>query len=401
MLRAMISMACIAGVCHAQSFPPLSPNPPKAAPVRVDAPVRLSFDEKLVRFNPQDVQLVFRSPRWLLIVDNATLKDFGANERDARDAQRVVRDYNLDAYGLIDGAQPPFEYWLSQGRAPATGFRGMAIPFRREKVRAEKVSGVWCVRDDQKLLWNFSGDDIGAKRAAEVVREYGFDLMGILGNPPKMVWMVQDDRREESLKMAPASGGFDQSVKLLLQNQLLVPKPVEPIGVVGDRLSPRPLPDASREMVAVGTKVPIDVRRLETRRDKGGYRVTAGDTVLATFPAEDGSARQLIAWLQDNRASEFARVGRNAAPVFLSGGVPLRATSLGVPSHRYKLNELQIVRRDEQWVLRDAQETLFEFGDHKDDAEMMLATIRHLNLTTVVRFGNPQSGGIAVLARDR
>ena len=94
-------------------------------------------------------------------------------------------------------------------------------------------------------------------------------------------------------------------------------------------------------------------------------------------------------------------VGRNAAPVFLSGGVPLRATSLGVPSHRYKLNELQIVRRDEQWVLRDAQETLFEFGDHKDDAEMMLATIRHLNLTTVVRFGNPQSGGIAVLARDR
>jgi len=402
MLRAIVSMLCVVGAASAQSFPPLAPNPPTLAkPVpAADEPVKLSFEENLVRFNPQDVQVVLRSPRWLLVVNNATLKDFGPNERDARDAQRVIRDYNLDAMGSIDGAQPPFEYWLSQGRPPTGGFRGMAIPFRREKVRAEKVSGVWCVRDEQKLLWNFGPDDLAAKRAAEVVREYAFDLMGLVGNPPKMVWMVRDSQREEHLRMLPASE-FDRSVQMLLQNQLVIPKPIEPLKSVGDRLSPRVAPNALAETVVVGSKFPIDIRRVESRREKDGWRVVSGDTILATFPRDDGSARQLTAWLQDNRASEVARVGRNAVPIFLSGGLPLRASTLTVPTHRYKLNELRIARRDEQWVLRDSEATLFEFGDHKDDAEMMMATIRHLNLTTILRFGNPPDGGLSVLARDR
>lgn len=395
MVRALLSMVFVGGLCHAQSPSPMP------IPVRTEEPpaVRVSFDETLVRFNPQEVQLTCRDRRWTLTANGVVLKDFGAAERDAREALRIVRDYNLDALGSIAGAQPPFEYWLSQGRAPSSGFRGTGVSFRREKVRAEKVSGVWCVRDDRELLWNFNSDDLGAKNAAEVIRVYAFDVVGTIGNPPKMIWMVQDPQREEHLKMLPPSG-FDRSVKMLMQNQLVIPKPVEPLKAVGDRLSPRTRPEDLSQSLVVGSKYPIDPRRIESRREKDGWRVTAGDEVLATFPHDDGSARQLTLWLTDRRVGEVARVGRGGIPIFFSGGVPLRANSLNLPTQRFKLDELRIVRREGTWILCDPRRTLLEFGEHEDDAAMMLATIRHLNLTTLIRFGHPQVGGLSVLARD-
>ena len=57
-------------------------------------------------------------------------------------------------------------------------------------MRVEAVRGVWTLRDDANILFNFGANKGDAEQAAAVVQRYGFNRVGVVGAPnPVMTYL--------------------------------------------------------------------------------------------------------------------------------------------------------------------------------------------------------------------
>ena len=141
------------------------------------------------------------------------LRDFGAgdtSEANARDAARVYRDIRPTEWATIGSPRPVVEYGLVNGRPPmAPGVPGgksdergsistvgggsgplvsgagakAIIPIDLKTVRVEAIRGVWCLRDDANIHFNFGPNKADADQAQAVIRRYGFNRVGVVGSP--------------------------------------------------------------------------------------------------------------------------------------------------------------------------------------------------------------------------
>jgi hypothetical protein len=160
--------------------PDLTPPAGKAAPPPAEAAAALA--ESVRPFNTSAVRLEWNNRRWQLVADGVMLKDFGVREQEARQALRLVQDLHLNQYGTVGSPSPVMEYWLSDGRAPqglAGGLR--ALPLDPTGLRVEQIQGQWCLRDSQRVLFNFGQRADDARQALAVVRKYGFTQVGVIG----------------------------------------------------------------------------------------------------------------------------------------------------------------------------------------------------------------------------
>ncbi len=119
---------------------------------------------------------------WKVSADGATLKDFGRNETEARQALRLIRDLRLNQHGVIGGPAPSLEYWLSDGKppqGPAAGLR--VLPIDAASLRVEQTQNQWVLRDDRRVLFSFGSSQADARQAQAVIRKYGFTQVGTVG----------------------------------------------------------------------------------------------------------------------------------------------------------------------------------------------------------------------------
>src|SRR4029078_9075255 len=56
-----------------------------------------------------------------------------------------------------------------------------AVAAPRPTGRVEQVKGVWCLRDECNILFNFGLHKADADQALAVVRRYGFNRIGMVG----------------------------------------------------------------------------------------------------------------------------------------------------------------------------------------------------------------------------
>ena len=119
-----------------------------------------------------------------------TLKEFGRRESDARLALRLIRELRLNQHGIIGSPTPSLEYWLSDGLAAARPGRPdyTLLPIDSPSLRVEQTESQWVLRDQHRVLFNFGGDEGGARQALAVIHKYGFTEVGVV-NPaaPSMV----------------------------------------------------------------------------------------------------------------------------------------------------------------------------------------------------------------------
>jgi hypothetical protein len=356
---------------------PLSPA--EAAKLRENAISGLK--EELVSFEPSDIQATQVEGRWKLQTRAVTLKDFGADRASALEAARIVRDLGFNQFGTVPGAQPSFEYWLTEGKAPRSlNSRITILPIAARAIHAESVGGAWVLSDGTKALYDFGADADAAKRAAIVFWKYGFNEVGLVGAPrPAMYYPLFDARQAALEKASPMP-------------------PSSPLGVAGDVARTSLLLPGN---IYAGAKSPFDVKKLETIRTKTGeWTLTYAGDVLARFGSVESSARGAMKFLQDVHANEIVHIGEGGFPFFLVDGQPIHGDPLGVTKTVFRGDRLKVQKVRETWWLFDDIRPLVEIGS-KADAELMLRVIRQYDLKCLCLFGRPELGGLRLLTTGR
>jgi hypothetical protein len=392
--------------------------------------------ETIQPFDPYGVEVVWSESRWRLTVGGRALKDFGRHEAEVRQAQRLIRDLRLTEYGTVGAPAPVMEYWLSDGQAPQGRVPGLrTLPIDQASLRVERAQGQWCVRDHRLVLFNFGPRGDEARQALAVLRKYGFTQVGVVGQlSPSMYLFLADPtgrvarpaevanaRVAPATKPAAAHPG-DDAAKLQARfpaAEGFVAPAVRPLH------APDRLPDGRAAFGTPGNdlrvaghgaangpwhgaagaspdRVPFDWRRADVRKDADGWKVVAGDVVLADFGPSEADARTALAVVRYYRPTEQVHVGHPAAfTYYLVNGQAPRGAMLGVPHAPFQPDALEVRAAGGGWAVCAGGQPLVDCGPRREDADDFLVALRRHRFDRLLRVGGEGAGGLTLLARSR
>lgn len=391
---ALWTIAAVSAFAQPPASPPL-PQPTVLEPVSLraagpesaadaakqrDALIK-GLKEELVRFDPTAVAARLADGRWQVRAGTEVLKDFGPDRSSAIEAAKLIQDLGVNQLGTVKGSNPPFEYWLVNGKPPrVSNTRAVLVPIFARSVRAENVGGTWVLTDGTKGLYDFGADSEAAQRAAVVYWKYGFNQLGVIGAPrPTMLYPLTDPAQAARERTAPVS----------------MPSP---IGVFGDVSRTSLLLPGN---IYAGPKQQIDVNKLRVARGEHGEVVLAHEQdVLARFGSSEVEGRNALRALQDAHVTELARIGSTGFPLFLSGGAAIHGEPLGAIKTSIRANRLKTQKIRETWWVVEDNRPLVEAGT-RDDAELMVNVMRLFDLRALCVIGRAETGGLRLLTMGR
>ncbi|VTS01805.1 hypothetical protein [Tuwongella immobilis] len=124
-----------------------------------------------------------------LVCNGQVLANFGASERDARQALQTLRDFR--ATDIIRIGRSPIVFFLNNDRPPQTAPLGSrSTRFRRDELQLKEFQGKTMLMNGQRALLEFD-DPLTAKLTLEVIQFYRFDQLCGLGHPLRggMRWL--------------------------------------------------------------------------------------------------------------------------------------------------------------------------------------------------------------------
>ncbi len=354
--------------------PPAKPISPDQAPTAAPPAVPQRFDNASLALRREHGQ-------WQLWAGSLLLKDFGQSQGEAYEALQLLRDLRVNMRGSIGGV---FEYWLTDGQAPATIARKrQVIPFDPRTLRAESLAGNWVLRDDRVILYNFGPSQAEAQQALAVCRQYGFNQLGVVGSPmPLLKYLIRDPNAPAS---ARATQGSVVPVSALMQAteaphlRLTVPG----VGDIGDRL-----------LLGSG--------RLDLRREGGEWVLYAGRLPLGHFGQSERYARATAEALEQFRVTELCRVGSSEFGFFLSNGrAPRGGSIVGLSAKPLRADRLGVRQTAAGWAVCEDARPLLTFGDRADDARHALEAIKHFGFDYDVPVGGGRLGNVHLFVKER
>jgi hypothetical protein len=370
----------------------------------------LPLKENLVPINSADLTLKRAAGGvWQVWMGQKMFRDFGADTRfsetNARDALRVLREIRPTEWATIGTPRPIVEYGLINGRPPLapglvqTGNAGPngpevtivsgdsksplvnsaaakdVIPIDLRSVRVEAIRGVWCVRDDSNLLFNFGPNKADAEQARGVILRYGFNRIGVIGSPnPVMNYLFA------SAENVPPPGPL---AKLQLQAQIdslaRVGIPVAGVGYVGEMFR-------------------FDPRKLELRREGGEWQVASGTDVIGRFGPSEYSARDAMRSIQDGRFNEFCRVG--SLTFFLVDGKAPTRVPYHVQGRRFDPNSLKVARSGAAWSITENNRQLLPCAN-AEEGETLIRVLKHFGFDQLCHLGPSPKVGVSFFAKGK
>jgi hypothetical protein len=398
--------------------PPAAPGvfapgaPPNQRPNASPSPIAeapLPQPEQRMALSAMDVQVKRVVGGWQVWAGQKVLRDLGENEIGARDLVRVFRDLRPTEWVTIGGPKPVVEYGLTNGRpalavaAPdakadpnaaganvnqaslsgpiVTGAGAKVIlPIDLRAARAEAIRGVWCVRDDENLLLNFGTDKAGAEQAIAVIRKYGFNRVGVVGDvkQPVMSYLFASLEADR-----PKIGGgqllFNAQVDALARTGI----PVPGVGYTGEM-------------------VKIDPRKVEARKDGAEWVVMAGPEVLGHFGPTEWAAREAARTVQDARYTEFCRLGGTSGLTFFlrDGKAPTRAP-FSAQGRNFDPAALKVQPVNGKWAVTEGGRHLFDVSGPQE-GEIVARVLKAYGFDQMATLSSGGSkGGIAFMVKSR
>lgn len=379
-------------------------------------PVAAQPPADLIRFNCRLADLQSVGGHWFLVAGNVRIKDLGISEPDAREVLRLIRDLGLNQYGTVGKPRPILEYWLADGHAPrgSTASRRLTA-FDPETLRAEVAAGRWCLRDDRQILFTFGFSADDARQALAVLRQYGFNRVGYVGEPaPAMMFFLSCPEQPFGPQAsAPANTLFGAAM----------PEPTgQPAGVtdlaqlgassasessIVRATMPPPVTLASCEpasrAVAPVEGVAMDWRDASLEHGPDDWRLMSGGRCLAHFGGNEQPAREVLRLVQDYRCTEFCRVGRSEAVLsyFLADGHAPRGPAFGFQSVAFCPEALNVQQLAGGWIICAANEPLLACGTSFDDAAEALQALQRHQFDHLIRVNGAEATGLHFFVKER
>ena len=417
------------------SVPAFTPPPHYVAPLRLDnspslsrTPVQPPGPESTITFDTDQVELQWsqRENRWQLFAGAVFLKDFGRSDTEGREVLRLIRELRLNSLGTVGVPRPIMEYWLVNGeppRGPVNGLR--TLPLDTATLRVEQVQGHWCLRDNQRILFNFGQQAEAARRALAVLQLHGFTHVGYVGQvvPVMLVFLVETP--SSGLAQASATTPAANTPKSLFSD-LHFPRlfgssspqnpppgstgappgpmptvPATPLGPNGQRPSGAIAPvslsvprigtgnNGYPALGSIGDRMAFDPRQVQVRHDRD-WTVALGNYVLASFGPSEGDARLAQAALRYYHCTEQVQVGR-PRPVcsfFLANGQAPHGMMAGLNFLPFRSENIQVRQLGSSYVLYDGSQVVLSFGERLYEAEQMQQAIQHYHFDHLCRIGH-------------
>jgi hypothetical protein len=385
--------------------PPLQPARPEPAPV---------MEEKLSLFDPQRLEVVRDDNGWELMVDGTVLKGFGIRETDARMALRLLREFGLNQHGAIGGPAPVMEYWLHDGKPPHGLTNGLQVyQLDADTLRVEQVTDHWCLRDGQRMLFDFGTSSADAQQALAVIRKHGFTQIGALAGQGGPVMLVFFGKGVSVPVAAPPVPGVppphphDVPVRPVGFERQAPPPPLPPIPAITGATplvptNPAPVITTSADANPVAERTPVDWRQTQIEKDGDEWKLVSASHELAKFGSEREAHLALSALLYYH-FTEREQVGSPKAhfAYYLADGQLPRGAILGVPCDLFQPDRLRVAEVGGRWTISNGERVLLSFGDKQDEARHVLDVIQHNKCDRLYKIGMGDDYGLTFLARSR
>ena len=340
---------------------------------------------------------------WQVWAGQTVLRDLGDRENDARDLVSVYRDLRPTERVTIGGPKPIVEYGLTNGRPATTaggtpdgkadsgpgGFNGPLVTGAGAKLvrtidmksaRVEQVRGVWCVRDDDSILFNFGADKPGAEQTVAVIRKYGFNRIGVVGQAAQPV-----------MNYLFVSLGADQAKPF--GGQLQLQAQIESLTRTGI-----PVPGIG----FAGEMVKIDPQKVQVRQVGAEWVVAAGSEVLGRFGRSEWSAREAARAVRDARFTEFCKLGGTSGLTFFlaDGTAPARAP-FNAQGRNFDVTSLKVQQINQRWAVTEGNKHLFDVSGPKE-GEVVIRVLKHYGFAQIAHLSaGGAKGGITFLVKNR
>ena len=358
---------------------PADPAPKGAAVPPLQLEVPLPYAEEKLPLDAGTVTLKRVNNSWQVWAGPRLLKDLGDQEESAKDVVRALRELRPTEWVGIGGPRPIVEYGLINNRPPTTaGFPRAVVPIDLKTVRVEPVKGVFVLRDDENILFNFGLKKADADQALGVVRKYGFNRVGMVGLPaPVMTYFFVYPEADQAPRQP------NNTLHAALQENALTRTgiPIPGVGFVGEMIK-------------------IDPRKVEVRREGSEWVVAFGSDVLGHFGGNEWGARDGLKLIQDAKFTEFCRVGAGLTFFLVNGKAPTRVP-LAVQGRRYNLAELKVrPLAADRWAVTEAGRHLFDVAS-PEEGEAIIRLLGYYQFDQVCQMGPSPRTGLSFLAKSR
>ena len=142
--------------------------------------------EDCIRFNPDQVEASRENGRWKIVEGSHWMFDFGSGRRarrEARQALRVIRRYNMTESCFVGRPDPEFKYLLTRRAAPRGRIENEdCINFNERNLRIRRDGRRWLMTDGRSrmLLFDRARE---AYKALFLIQYYGFSQHCFVGRP--------------------------------------------------------------------------------------------------------------------------------------------------------------------------------------------------------------------------
>ncbi len=371
------------------------------------AEITLPHPEQKMPLSSLDVQVKRVSGGWQVWAGQKVMRDLGDNETNARDMARVLRDLRPTEWVTIGGTKPVVEYGLTNGRpavtaAPPDGknvatadpnvqqasLNGPLVtgagakfiqPIDLRTARVEPIRGVWCVRDDNNILFNFGTDKASAEQTIAVIRKYGFNRVGIVGSQTQPVMSYLFASLENPPKVPTGQLFLNAQIDALARTGI----PVPGIGFTGEM-------------------VKIDPKKVEARKDGTEWVVAAGPEVLGRFGGTEWAAREAARTIQDAKFNEFCKLGGASNLTFFlrDGKAPARAP-FAAQARTFDPSGLKVQQINDKWAVTENGKQLFEVGSQQE-GEVVIRVLKAYGFEQIAHLtAGGSKGGITFLVKNR
>jgi hypothetical protein len=393
--------------------------------------------ENLVPFDRMSATVHWSNQSWQLLVEGKVLKDFGRREHDARQALRIIHDLKLTHYGTVGGPNPIMEYWLASGQGPQGGAMGArTLIFDPSLLIVDQVQSQWCIRDPQRVWFNFGFQAEEAQRGLAIIHKYGFTQLASLGQgtTSMMVFLSRQGERASGTLVGPKGRASNQTAGAQANTTKLASKyPESNLGSLANPVLPplqsvpRSAQGARHEFGESGTPtmlggarkvavsqtgaingelvrhVPFDWRQAQVRQDQEGWKILTGGMVLASFGGDEHSARTALSAIHYYRFTEQCQVGQPAThfQYYMTNGQPPRGLMLGLSSQAFQPETVSVQQLGLSWAICSGSHVLLECGPHPEDARHLLEVIQRNKFDRLCRVGDSHTPGMTFLVKTR
>jgi hypothetical protein len=360
--------------------PATQPGLPEGTNPLTPRDVPLPFPEEKLPLDGSRVTMKRDAGSWQVWNGPRLFRDLGASENDAKDLVRSLHAMHATEWVTIGGAaRPVVEYGLVNGLpSVVAGFPKNVLHIDLQKVRVEAVKGVWCLRDDDHIHFNFGLRRQDADQTLAVIRKYGFNRVGQIGYPSTVMSYLFVAVGGDAVGK-PTLGGLNAAVQEanMAQTGILVPG----LGYVGEM-------------------VKFDSRKVEVRREKADWVVACGPDVFARFGPNEWLARDAARIIQDCRFTEFCRAsGSGGLTFFLVNGKAPTRVPFAMQGPRFSPNELKVAQVGDRFMVAMQGKPLFDVGGAAD-GEALIKLLKHFGFDQVCQLGTGKAS-LMFLAKNR